>query len=69
MRKLIVVADNVAMYMRFSTEEQAKEFDKKYLILNKSEAKEMFNQLREIFKEETKIPNLLMRGVNNNGIF
>lgn len=43
-KKVVVISDKVAFYMRFSTEEKADAFKDKYLILHESEAKDLFKQ-------------------------
>lgn len=68
-KKVIILDDKVVMYMRFSTEEQVKKFESKYLILHKSKAKVLCETLLQKLFNETKIPNLLNRRVDNNGIF
>lgn len=55
--------------MRFSTEEQANTFKENYLILRESEARNLFEELKQLLFKNEKIPNLLKEGVDNNGIF
>ncbi len=69
MKKLIILSDKVVYYARFSTKEEADAFNEKYMILYESEAKKLFEELKtRLFKNE-KIPKLLNRRVDNNGIF
>lgn len=68
-KEVVIFPDNVAFYMRFSTEKQALAFSEKYLILNKSEAIELFKELEKKLFKNKKIPKLLKEGVDNNGIF
>ena len=68
-RKVIILADNVCYYMRFSTEEQANEFNSNYLILHKSELLQMFEELKNKIIKNQKIPNLLNERIDKNGIF
>ena len=68
-KKAVIISDKVAFYMRFNTEEKANAFNEKYLILHESEAKDLFKQLQLILFKNEKIPKLLNRRVDNNGIF
>lgn len=68
-KKVIILPDKVALYMRFSTEEQARNFNEDYLILHKSEALDLFNELKTKIFKESKIPNLLNGRIDNDGIF
>ena len=65
MKKLIILSDKVVYYARFSTKEEADAFNEKYMILYEK----LFEELKtRLFKNE-KIPKLLNRRVDNNGIF
>jgi hypothetical protein len=55
--------------MRFSTEEQANEFNSNYLILHKSELLQMFEELKNKIIKNQKIPSLLNERIDKNGIF
>lgn len=68
-KKVVVISDKVAFYMRFSTEKKVDAFKDKYLILHESEVKDLFKQLKSILFKNEKIPKLLDRRVDNNGIF
>ena len=68
-KQVVILPDKVAFYMRFNTREKADAFNEKYLILHESEAKDLFEELKQkLFKKE-KMPNLLDRRIDNNGIF
>ena len=68
-KKVVIISDKVAFYMRFSTEEQANTFKENYHILRESEARNLFEELKQLLFKNEKIPNLLKEGVDNNGIF
>ncbi len=68
-KKVVILSDKVAFYMRFSTEEQADAFNEKYLILHESEARNLFEKLKTKLLKNEKIPNLLDRRIDKNGIF
>lgn len=68
-RKVIILADNVCYYMRFSTEKQANEFNSNYLVLHKSELLQIFEELKIKIIKNQKIPSLLNERIDKNGIF